>query len=208
MGDKKSRQREELEVKFYISSLEAIENRLQMGGAVLIQPRCYEKNLLFDNAAGDLARQSQILRLRADQQARLTFKGRGRESDQAYARLEIELTVSSFEAAETLLQALGYQVSWVYEKYRTVYDLKGVAVTLDEMPFGHFIEVEGPAGERIREVSAALGLDWERRILSNYRELFERVRLNLDQPLRDLTFADFGEVTVLPETLGVQPAEL
>ena len=52
--------------------------------------------------------------------------------------------VSSFDNAKALLEALGYRVSVMYEKYRTTYDWGGCEVTLDEMPYGDFAEIEGP----------------------------------------------------------------
>lgn len=42
-----------------------------------------------------------------------------------------------------LLQELGYVVSEVYEKYRTTYKLNVLQITLDEMPYGMFVEIEG-----------------------------------------------------------------
>ena len=45
---------QELEVKYYISDLPALERRLQSLGAQLVQPRIQELNLRFDLASGEL----------------------------------------------------------------------------------------------------------------------------------------------------------
>jgi adenylate cyclase class 2 len=79
-------------------------------------------------------------------------------------RQEIEFTVSDFEAARRFLEALGYHVALMYEKYRTTYDLEGVHITLDKMPYGNFIEIEGPDPASIRRINEQLGLDWEQRV--------------------------------------------
>lgn len=207
MGDEDRQQHEELEVKFYVNKLGRVKDRIQSSGARLIQPRTHEYNLLFDNTTGDLTQMSQLLRLRKDTEVRLTFKGRKIQSDEIHLRPEIEFAASSFVAAQEFLEALGYQVCFVYEKYRATYDLHGVSINLDEMPIGNFIEVEGPSSDLIHEVSAKLKLDWDKRILQNYRQLFEKVQSHIRIPITDLTFADFSAINVLPTYLGVKPAD-
>jgi adenylate cyclase class 2 len=89
-----------------------------------------------------------------------------------------------------------------------VYRLQGVLVTLDEMPYGFFVEIEGPDGTSIQDVAARLGLDWGKRILDSYTVLFERVRLALGLNFRDLSFANFKGITVSPQALGVSLADV
>ena len=194
---------EELEVKFYVAEFESINARLQNSQALRIQPRNHEYNLLFDNEAGDITRQSQILRLRVDSKVRLTFKDRGCEADEALLRPELELIVSSFKDSQAFLEALGYRVVWVYEKYRTMYDLDGVSVTLDEMPFGNFVEVEGTTSDHMKEVSKKMDLDWDARILSSYRDLFQEVQKHIQTEILNLTFNDFAGLSIPPEHLGI-----
>jgi adenylate cyclase class 2 len=197
---------QELEVKFYIPDLAGLQARLEALGAQLVQPRVHETNLRFDTPAGELASGFRVLRLRQDAEARLTYKGPGSEQDGVRARLELEFTVSDFDMARRVLEALGYQVSVMYEKYRATYALKGVLVTLDEMPYGNFIEIEGPDGASIRQVAEGLGLDWEARILESYLVLFDRLRARLGLEFQHLSFANFEGVAVTGEMLGVRRA--
>jgi adenylate cyclase class 2 len=194
----------ELEVKFYLPALVALRTRLEAAGAQLVQPRVHEINLRFDTPSGDLARGYRVLRLRQDAAARLTYKGPGELVDGVRSRQELEFTVSDFGTAHHFLEALGYEVSVMYEKYRATYTLEGVLVTLDEMPYGNFIEIEGPDGASIRRVAEVLGLDWERRILDSYIMLFDRLRERLGLAFRDLSFENFKALTVTGEMLGVQ----
>lgn len=182
--------------------LAQIAARLQALGATLAQPRQYEVNLRFDSAAGDLVRQRQVLRLRQDNAARLTFKGPGREVDGIQQRQELEFTVSDYTMAQRFLEALGYQVVWMYEKYRQTYALKEVLVTLDELPFGSFIEIEGPDGGSIRSAAQQLGLDWGKRILVSYAALFEQARQALGFTFRDLSFENFRGIAVPAEVFA------
>lgn len=171
--------------------------------ARLIQPRVHEVNLRFDTPSGDLTRGYRVLRLRQDTAARLTYKGPGELQDGVRSRQELEFTVSDFDAAQKFLEALGYEVSVMYEKYRTTYKLEGVLVTLDEMPYGSFAEIEGPDGASIQRAAVALGLDWEKRILDSYLVLFDNLRMRLGFTFRDLSFENFKGIDVSGEMLGL-----
>ncbi len=198
----------ELEVKFFLTDLEQLQETLNGGIAVLVQPRTYERNLRFDTLEGTLTRNAQVLRLRQDHANRLTFKGPSEVKDGVSARTEIEFTVGNFEDAQDLLEALGYQVSMIYEKYRTIYELSGALVTLDEMPFGNFSEIEGTDGPTIQSVCNQLGLMWELRTLESYAELFQMVKKNLDLSFRDLTFENFRGFRVHASHLAIAPADI
>lgn len=194
---------EETEAKFYIAHLAALEAQLRSLGAHCLQERTYELNLRFDTPQGDLRRSGRVLRLRRDRQVLLTYK-EGREVKEGiHRRTEIEFSVDDFEAARRFLEALGYQVQFIYEKYRTVYLLGGLHLMLDELPYGDFLEIEGEA-ERIRPLAEKLGLDWEQAIPLSYHALFERLRQRLGLPFSDLLFEHFQSLTVTPEQLGVK----
>jgi adenylate cyclase class 2 len=198
-----SKSDQELEVKFYLSDLPALRARLEAAGAQLFKPRVHEINLRFDTPSGDLTHGYRVLRLRQDSEARLTYKGPGELVDGVRSRQELEFTVSDFETARHFLEALGYEVSVMYEKYRATYTLNGVLVTLDEMPYGNFAEIEGPDGGSIRKTAEVLGLDWERRILDSYIMLFDRLRERFGLAFRDLSFANFKSLTVTEDMLDL-----
>jgi len=183
---------QEIEVKFYVSDLPAIEARLLKMGARLLRPRCRELNLRFDTPSGDLKRAHRVLRLRRSDAVRLTYKGPTDTSQGVAARQEIELAVDDFEAAQKFLEALGYQVAVTYEKYRAAYELADAEILLDELPFGNFIEIEAPTPQAIRAAAQKLGLKWEARLTKSYLVLFERLRKELGFTFRDLTFANFA----------------
>src|SRR5215510_12876715 len=100
---------QEIEAKFYVQDLKRIEARLQNLEARLIQPRILETNLRFDLPDSRLRSKGQVLRLRQDSEARLTYKDSGTSEQGVVNRREIEFTVEDFEKAKLLLEALGYQ---------------------------------------------------------------------------------------------------
>ncbi len=198
---------QEVEVKFYLSNLPVLEQKLKLAGAELFQKRVHEINYRYDTPDGALTRAHRVLRLRQDQSAVLTYKGPAEPGQPVSVRQEIEVEVSSFTGAMHILEALGYQVSLVYEKERTTYLLHNVRVTLDEMPYGNFCEIEGSDAESIQLVANELGLDWNARTVESYMTLFNRVRENRRLTMHNLTFADFRGVQVAPADLGVNAAD-
>ena len=198
---------EELEVKFYLHHAQQLQSRLEALGAHLEQPRTHEINLRYDTPALDLLHSGRLLRLRQDTAARITYKGPGRVEGGARLRQELEFVASDFEMARAVIEALGYAVMLMYEKQRATYALGTVLVTLDEMPYGDFAEIEGPDAPSIQQAAAQLGLDWSRRILDSYTVLFEVARKNLGFTFRDLSFANFTGLNVPAEALGVAPAD-
>jgi len=166
----------EIEVKFLIKDLQALEQRLLAVGAELVQPRLFESNLRFDSPDGKLSRQHHVLRLRRDAHASLTYKLPPDDNSSVSIRREIEFQVSSFEEAQAFLEALGYAVKIRYEKYRAVYTTNEVSICLDELPYGAFVEIEGPDPASIEIMAAVLHLNWAARTTDSYLQLFERVK--------------------------------
>lgn len=199
---------QEIEAKFYIQDLPQMQARILGLGARLIHHRVLETNLRFDLPGGGLRSEERVLRLRRDSETRLTYKSAGREHQGILSRTEIELIVDDFEKAQLLLEALGYHIMFVYEKYRTTYAFNDVHIMLDELPYGAFIEIEGTGLETIRAAADRLDLNWDNTIAASYHTLFNR--LCAAKPQLDpgrLTFQALHEVRFLPGDLSVKPAD-
>jgi adenylate cyclase class 2 len=197
----------ELEVKFYLSRRKELEERLIAQGGQLKEPRVHEINLRFDTPDLSLSNSGRLLRLRLDSRARVTYKGMGSIEGGARLRQELEFTVSNFDTARALLEALGYEVYMMYEKYRTSYKLGSLEVVVDEMPYGDFAEIEGPDGQSIQTAAQQLDINWDARIMDSYTVLFEVARAKFGFGFRDLSFENFMGLTVTPEVLGVLVAD-
>ncbi|MBI3159482.1 MAG: class IV adenylate cyclase [Chloroflexi bacterium] len=192
----------EIEVKFLVADLGAVEAQLRSLGATCLQPRTLERNLRFDTDNGALTRARRVLRLRRDVRATLTYKAAPEVSESVSARQELEVEVADEDAARRILEALGYRVSWAYEKYRATYEMNRHHIMLDQLPFGDFVEIEGETPETIEHTAQSLGLDWRCRILESYSQLFKRLRTH-GIASTDLTFEEFSGVEVTPAALGV-----
>jgi adenylate cyclase class 2 len=199
---------QETEVKFYVHDLKRIEMRLLALKAHLIQPRVHEVNLRFDNPNGSLRRDFNVLRLRKDTEAKFTFKGPSRERENGVSsRREIEFTVSDFDKAQQFLEALGFIPVVFYEKFRATYELHGVHIMLDELPYGEFVEIEGDHIETLQEVANLLRLNWEAMVKAGYHALFDRAADKFKLNSSQLSFKALDSIHISAEDLSVVPAD-
>jgi adenylate cyclase class 2 len=193
--------RQELEVKFLLSQPESLRARLCAPAAVCRQPQHLEVNLRFDTPDRSLSRSQRVLRLRWDRAVHLTYKEPGGSQGPLQVRREVELGVSDGEAAQELLERLGYECLVRYEKYREEWELGAVRIMLDRLPFATFLEIEGPSETRIQEAAQTLGLDWSGAFQGSYLSIFAYVRRTYSLSFRDLTFANFHDLP--PFDLGL-----
>jgi len=196
----------ETEVKFCVFNLSQIEVRLRELKTHLFASRTLEVNLRFDTFNGDLKREARVLRLRKDDRVRLTYKDNSQQIEGALSRREIEFVVDNFDSAKGFIEALGYQVAFIYEKYRTTFEYIGAHIMLDELPYGNFVEIEGEL-EMLRPIAEELGLDWGKAIPASYHTLFERLCNSRGLTFRDLTFENFKEIKVSPMDMMIEYAD-
>lgn len=199
---------QETEVKFFVRDLKRIEAGLLERKARLIQVRVFERNLRFDQPDSGLRAKGEVLRLRQDTESRLTFKGASQIVEGIITRPELEFTVGDFESARKFLEALGYRQVAVYEKYRTVYELDGCHIMLDELPYGDFIEIEGPSATDIRSTAETFGLDMAAAVKDSYLGLYEKLARLLELPEGQLTFEIAHGWTFPLERVNIHPADL
>ncbi len=201
----------ETEVKFHVSDPDAVRRNLQVLGAES-RGRCGEHNVRFDTPDERLRRARSLLRLRQDRACTLTFKAPAPAADPAFKQMtELEVQVGEFERMQAILSALGFTPMQVHEKRRESYRLPDAIFCLDELPYGHFLEIEGEP-EAVLRYSERLGLSWDRRILLSYLEIFDRVRRRYGLAFTDLTFEHFRGARVdltplLPEMEAAAPID-
>lgn len=199
---------QEIEVKFLLKNYNSLMQKITDLHLPCSQERIHEFNLRYDLPDGSLVDQKQVLRLRKDTQARLTFKGPGVMEEDVLLRKEIEVEVSDFDTTNRLLEALGYKVVMMYEKFRANYLMDNLVLSVDETPLGLFIELEGESPAQVRKAADALGLDWEARINLSYSALLNIFNQSSGHTFRDLSYAAFQDIKVTPVELGLNYADL
>ena len=183
----------EIEVKFPVADVFRLREKISGLGAVS-RGRHFEINVRFDDGADSLRRRGCLLRLRRDRQATLTFKSRADAADSQFKiHKELEVQVSDFDLMERILCAAGFERRQVYEKWRETFSWNQTLLCLDEMPFGPYLEIEGPKAA-IRRAASELQLNWNQRIRMTYLEMFSIIRERMQLPFMDITFDNFKNV--------------
>ena len=123
--------------------------------------------LFFDFPDNSISKAKNLLRLRRiGSKIALTFK-QFVESDSAKVRVEYEVSVSDFDATNSILQALGLIPTLRMEKHRTSYKMKdGVEVDIDKytgqyLHIPALLEIEGADTPTIHAQAKLLGFEPE-----------------------------------------------
>lgn len=152
----------EYELKYLAPNLVDLRKRLEAIGAECVAPPYFEENLIFDDENRSLRQQDILLRLRqkSGRDAVLTVKRPPSKPIDTALKVyeELETKASDFDATRMVLETLGHVVAFRYEKVREKWRLHGVDICLDQLPFGDFVELEGPE-ENLFQVARETGLD-------------------------------------------------
>jgi adenylate cyclase class 2 len=185
----------EIEVKFYLKNIESMRRRILELGTES-KGRVFETNTRYEDNNKTLSPQKKLLRLRQDEKTTLTFKSRPTMKSSDFKVFnELEVEVDDMATMGQILDALGFHPEQKYEKWRETLILDRTRLFLDSMPYGDFLEIEGQP-QAIKGCASRLGLDWHKRILLNYLEIFEIIRKKLKLRINDLTFKNFENLNV------------
>lgn len=180
----------EIEVKFHIPEVGSLRDRFISMGAIS-HGRFFETNIRFEDETRSLKTRGMLLRLRKDKQITLTYKAPAPQSGNEFKiQHELEVRIDDFDTCRGILEGLGFHQEQIYEKWRETFVLQDTKLLIDTTPYGELLEIEGQKSD-IRNIAQRLGLEWEKRILLNYLEIFELIRREEKLPFNDMTFDNF-----------------
>jgi len=184
---------QEIEIKFRIDALRAVNQRLRQTGFRLSTPRTHEMNTLYDLPGQPLRQRGELLRLRKyGSQWTLTHKAKGGVEGRHKTRTETETKVENGTKMDGILRALGFVPTFRYEKFRAEWSDGNGHVVVDETPIGFFGEIEGPA-RWIDHTASLLGIDRRSYITSSYVELFLDWKRRTGSRANGMTFRSVGQ---------------
>lgn len=177
----------EIEIKFRVADLRRLTRVLKTAGFRLVTPRTHEINTLYDLPGEILRKRHELLRIRKYGSTwTLTHKS-GTKRGKHSSRVELETTVTDGKKLDAILRALGYALSFRYEKFRAEWtDSKG-NVVVDETPIGNFCEIEGPS-RWIDATAKKLGVNPRDYIIKNYATLFLEWKQKTKSAAQEMTF--------------------
>jgi len=176
----------EVEIKFLVEDLNALQAQLRAAGFREQTPRTHELNVLYDRA-GALRRRGEILRIRKyGERWTLTHKSKG-SAGAHKVRFETETQVADGEKLARIFGTLGFKPAFTYEKYRSEWSDGEGHIVLDETPIGNVAEIEG-AAEWIDRVAQRLGIRRAQYITKSYAELFTDWKRRTGSRAAEMTF--------------------
>jgi adenylate cyclase class 2 len=179
----------EREVKLRFPTADEAREAILAAGATPLRGRRLQEDCLLDTADGALAKKRSVLRVRIEAgKSRVTFKGPVQPSTMKL-REELETIVGDGTILLRVLEELGFNVWFRYEKYREEFSKDDVIVAIDETPVGTFVELEG--GEQgITLMARAIGRSPDDYLLDSYRGLFVKYCEERGLSAHDMVFDD------------------
>jgi adenylate cyclase class 2 len=203
----------EIEIKLPVHDLAVLLRGLRRIGASS-KGRVFEQNTIYDTPESAFRRTGRLLRLRLETPARrspairgprlvrprlrprravLTAKapphpaGRRPARARYKERLERELLIPNPALFSRTLGSLGLRRSFIYEKYRSTFELAGLHLDLDETPVGTFLELEG-SPQAIDRAARALGFTPHDYIRGTYWDVYAADCRRRSRPLKNMVF--------------------
>ena len=180
---------QEVEIKFLVSDLKALERKLRELGFHEVTPSTHEINTLYDLPGQKLRRKGELLRLRDyGGKWRLTHKAKVKLGKHK-SRGELETGISDGKQMDAMLRALGYSPSFTYEKFRAEWSDDAGHVVLDHTPIGDVAEIEGKS-RWIDRIARELGVKPADYITKSYAELFFDWKRRTGSKAENMTFRE------------------
>lgn len=116
-----------------------------------------EENTIF--GGGILDEKGAILRIRQTQDKTiLTFKQRIQNESDVKHQIEYESEFADLDSLKKIVENLGFEPRLIYEKRRKTWRFRSVEIVVDELPFGLYMEIEGPI-TAIKEAEMLLDIE-------------------------------------------------
>lgn len=203
----------EIEIKVRVHDPAALLNGLRRMGAVS-KGRVFEQNTVYDTQNSAFRRAGRLLRLRLEtpaprsaratgtrlvrpklhpRRAILTAKapphpgGRGSHRARYKVRLERELVLHDPAQFARSITSLGLRPSFIYEKFRSTFELPKLHLDLDETPVGTFLELEG-SPRAIDRAARALGFTPRDYFRGTYWDVYAADCRRRGRPLKNMVF--------------------
>jgi adenylate cyclase, class 2 len=162
----------ETEIKVKIRDVADFCSHLTGLQAGALSDRHFEDNYLLDFPDERLKSSRCLIRVRfVEGSGVLTYKGPPRVDGIFKTREELETRIEDGATLLQVLEKIGMQITFRYQKYRREFALDGVHVTVDETPIGNYAEFEG-SEEGIRALARRMGIEEARFLRLSYYSLY------------------------------------
>lgn len=174
---------QEIECKFLDIDIPLIEQKL-IGLGFKKKYKKLFKRYVFDYPDRRLNSDNAWLRVRDEGgQTTMTFKQRtgvGELGADGGMR-EIEVTVDDFRRAGEILEAIGMEIKFYEENWRTLYERDGVEVSIDEWPLiPAYLEIEASSWGIVDSTATKLGFDPGKKMVCSTMQVYKQYGIRED----------------------------
>lgn len=165
----------EKQVKYKIDNFDFISKKLIEMEAIFIGG-FLEKSIRYDNENLDYSKNGIFLRSKKGIKNVLTLKEIPNiESQSSLERIKTEIEVDDILKLDYLLEKIGLNKKFIMEKYRLYFKYKDNEITIDELPFGLYMEIKGNDNE-IKKVIKFLNIKQKNLIKCTYWDIYDRIK--------------------------------
>jgi adenylate cyclase class 2 len=148
----------EIEAKFVNVNHDDIRSKLKVLGAELECPMRNMRRVVIHTP--EMTKKNAFIRIR-DEGHRTTITYKQFDKDSIDGAKEYETVIGSFDGIVNIFKESGLDYDTYQESKRENWRLGDVEVMLDEWPWlKPYIEIEGPAETKVKELANQLGFDW------------------------------------------------
>lgn len=158
------------QVKFKIINLDEILIKLRNSDAIFIGGT-FEKITLFDNQNFDLRKKGLFLRSKDGFENTLTLKEKKEENTEIFTRIKTSIEIEDVDDINYILTKIGFTNKSIMEKYRLLWSVENIEISIDELPFGLYMEIKGNEA-KIKKFCTLLGLKKDDIINKTYWDLY------------------------------------
>ncbi len=183
----------EFEAKFGPIDKEEYRKKLKSVGAKLVSPEHKMRRIIVDKRKFPQLF-CDYIRIRDEGDVvRLSAKTHAKEGGNLSDQKETDVTVSDFDKAKEIVEAMGFKFDKYQENLRETWEYKGAEITIDTWPgFDPYSEVEADSEENVKSISEELGLNWKtKRITAITEILAEAYGLSIDETLKKMEYLTF-----------------
>lgn len=165
------------QVKYKIENFDALSKKLIQLEAVFIGG-FFEKTIRYDTVDHYLFDHGIFIRTKSGLRNVLTLKEKTRKNDNTLLeRYATEIEIDDIEKMEYILSRIGLTNKIIMEKYRLYFRWNHIEISIDELPFGIYLEIKGDDKE-IRNLSKQLGFKSKDMITVTYWDIYDKIKHN------------------------------
>lgn len=165
----------EVQVKIRINDFQNTKKFLMDKGCVFLGG-WKEKIIRFDTKNEELKEKWKFLRVKIGNENVVTLKeNRNYENNKFFEMSNSKFQIDDVESLCYVLKAIGFNNTYVMEKYRLLWMYKDVEFYIDELPFGVFLEINSE-NKNINKIIKLLKINDGQLIKVTYWEIYEELK--------------------------------